>query len=75
MTVRLTHEIFASLIAEAERRGTSPAAVARAVLSEHLPPAPDYMPRDDWERRLREIATDCGVALSDDALSREELYD
>lgn len=32
------------------------------------------IPQDEWERRLRGIATDCGVILSDEALSREELY-
>ncbi|MBI2805750.1 MAG: hypothetical protein HYX68_12290 [Planctomycetes bacterium] len=32
-------------------------------------------PQDDWERRLRAIPIDCGVALSDGVLSREELYD
>jgi hypothetical protein len=33
------------------------------------------VPQDDWERRLRAIGKDCGVALSDEALSREEMYD
>lgn len=32
-------------------------------------------PQDDWERRLREAASDCGVSPPDEALSREELYD
>lgn len=38
-------------------------------------PLPLLAPRDEWERRLRAIGTDCGVSLSDEALSREELYD
>jgi predicted DNA-binding antitoxin AbrB/MazE fold protein len=29
----------------------------------------------EWLRRLRSAATDCGVSLSNEALSREELYD
>ena len=33
------------------------------------------IPQDDWERRLRAIATDCGVSLSNEALSREEMCD
>ena len=33
------------------------------------------VPQDEWERRLRGIARDCGVALSDEALGREELYE
>jgi len=32
-------------------------------------------PRDDWERRLLEAATDCGVALSDEDVSSEGLYE
>lgn len=40
------------------------------------PPTPTLLePRDEWERRLRAIATDCGVSLSNEALSREEMYD
>jgi hypothetical protein len=31
--------------------------------------------QDEWERRLREAASDCGVSLSDEALSSEGLYD
>jgi hypothetical protein len=32
-------------------------------------------PRDEWERRLRRMATDCGVSLSDEAVSSEGIYD
>jgi hypothetical protein len=32
-------------------------------------------PRDEWERRLRALAMDCGVSLSNEALSSEGLYD
>lgn len=32
-------------------------------------------PRDEWERRLLAVATDCGVSLSNEALGREEMYD
>ena len=31
--------------------------------------------QQEWLRRLRGIATDCGVSLSNEALSREEMYD
>ena len=36
---------------------------------------PPFEPRDEWERRLLALGTDCGVSLSDEALSREEMYD
>ena len=32
-------------------------------------------PRDEWERLLRSIPIDCGVSLSNEALSSEGLYD
>jgi predicted RNase H-like HicB family nuclease len=32
-------------------------------------------PRDEWERKLFAMGVDCGVSLSDSALSREEMYD
>jgi predicted DNA-binding antitoxin AbrB/MazE fold protein len=32
-------------------------------------------PRDEWERKLLEAATDCGVSLSNEALSSEGLYE
>ncbi len=31
--------------------------------------------RDEWERRLRQVATDCGTSLRDDALSSDGLYE
>ena len=42
-------------------------------IQESLPAPP--ISRDDWVRRLRAIATDCGVSLSNEALSSEGLYD
>ena len=38
-------------------------------------PAPPLQPRDEWERRLLSIATDCGVSLSNEAVSSEGLYE
>ncbi len=40
-----------------------------------LTPAELPEPRDDWERLLREAATDCGVSLSDEDLSSEGIYE
>jgi hypothetical protein len=40
-----------------------------------LAPAPAQESRDEWERRLRRAATDCGVSLSDAAVSSEGLYE
>jgi predicted DNA-binding antitoxin AbrB/MazE fold protein len=32
-------------------------------------------PQDEWERSLLGVAKDCGVSLTDSALSSEELYE
>ena len=40
-----------------------------------LPSSPAPIPHDEFVRRLRAIATDCGVSLSDEAVSSEGLYD
>lgn len=32
-------------------------------------------PQDEWERRLLELAKDCGVSLSDSAVSSDGLYE
>jgi hypothetical protein len=32
-------------------------------------------PQDEWERRLLELATDCGVSLPNAAVSSEGLYE
>ena len=45
---------------------------------ENAPPVPNkhsLQPRDEWERRLLSAASDCGVSLSNEALSSEGLYD
>ena len=78
MTITLTPDIEQILTKEAERKGTTPEALALTKLrsltfidyQNTLPP-----PRDDWERELRSIAVDCGVSLTDEQVSRESLYD
>jgi hypothetical protein len=32
-------------------------------------------PQDEWQRRLRQAASDCGVSLSDEAVSSEGIYE
>jgi hypothetical protein len=45
---------------------------ARLHLEQLTPPAKSG---DEWVRRLRQIATDCGVSLSDAAVSSEGIYE
>ena len=34
-----------------------------------------FLPRDEWGAKPLSIGTDCGVSLSDEALSSEGIYD
>lgn len=76
MVITLTPELEAVLTDAARGKGTSPEALALGALRERfMPKDASLEPRDEWERRLLAAASDCGVSLSDDALSRENIYD
>jgi hypothetical protein len=36
---------------------------------------PPVVPQDEWERKLFAAAIDCGVSVSNEALSSEGLYE
>lgn len=69
----------------AARHGRTPAEEAKAILVEALrnkcpavrapAAALQFQPQDEWERRLLGAATDCGVALSHEAVGSEGLYE
>jgi hypothetical protein len=75
MSITLPPQLEAALVEHARRRGVAPEALAVEVLRGHLLPATPPVPADEWERLLPSAATDCGSSLSDEALSREALYD
>jgi hypothetical protein len=76
MVITLGPDLAAALSELARNQGVSPEALALDALRERfLGPALRLQPRDEWERRLRSAATDCGVSLSDEAVSSEGLYD
>ena len=72
MVINLTPELEAAINEQAKRIGSTPEQVALGALLRRFI---RIEPRDDWERGLFEAASDCGVALSDEALSSEGLYD
>ena len=75
MVITLGPELDAALSERARRRGVAPEVLALDALRERfLAAAPSLGPQDDWERRLLEAATDCGVSLPDSALSSDGLY-
>jgi hypothetical protein len=80
MSINLPADLQTIIRDEALRLNTTPDQVVEQLVRRHLSMttqlAPPLLePRDDWERRLRAIAIDCGVSLSDEALSSEGLYD
>ena len=76
MVITLTPQLEAVLSEQARRRGLAPEVLALDALREHfLPISGPLEPRDEWERRLLSMAKDCGVSLTDEQLSREQMYE
>lgn len=76
MVLTIEADLEATILKQAQVTGESPEKVALKALREKFGDAPCASePRDEWERQLRRIGTPCGVSLSDEALSREEMYD
>ena len=76
MVITLTPELEAALTDLARRQGVEPETLALDTLRERFTsPVATILPRDDWERQLLGLAMDCGVSLSEVALSREQLYE
>jgi hypothetical protein len=76
MVIALGADLESALNELARKQGVAPEALALQVLRERfLNPPPQVQPRDEWERRLLEAGTDCGVVLSHEAVSSEGLYE
>ena len=76
MVITLPPELEAALTDLARRQGVEPETLALDTLRERFTsPVATILPRDDWERQLLGLAMDCGVSLSEVALSREQLYE
>jgi hypothetical protein len=76
MVLQLERDLETALNDLARKQGIAPEVLALNALRERfLAPARLPQPRDDWEQRLRSAASDCGVSLSDEAVSSEGLYD
>jgi hypothetical protein len=75
MVINLNAELEAALTGQARQRGMAPEELALQALRDRFLPRPPVEPRDEWERRLFEAATDCGVSLSNEAVSSEGLYE
>ena len=74
MVITLGPDLETVLNDLARQQGVAPETLAISVLRERLLGSSQRIePRDDWERRLLGAATDCGVALSNEALGSEGL--
>jgi hypothetical protein len=76
MVITLTPDLENALSGVAQRQGVSPEELALKALRERFLSSPlAVQPQDEWERRLLGAASDCGVALSNEAVSSEGLYE
>jgi hypothetical protein len=75
MVITLDPELETALREIARCQGIAPEALAINALRQRFVPPATLQPRDEWERRLLEAASDCGIALSNEAVSSEGLYD
>ena len=72
MVITLSPELESALNEQARRQGVAAELLALQALRERfLEQSALGPPRDEWERRLLGLAKDCGVSLSNAALSRE----
>jgi hypothetical protein len=76
MVITLGPELEKALNELARQRGVAPEVLALEALRDRfLAPTRPNQAEDEWVRRLRQVATDCGVALSDAAVSSEGIYE
>lgn len=83
MTIQLPSDIESTVMGEAVRLGVTPESLVEEAVRARFPATttspretvPFIEPIDDWERRLLAIAVPCDVVLTDEAMSREYLYD
>ena len=76
MVITLGPELENALNKAARQQGVAPEVLAIEVLRQRfLAPTPADESQDEWVRRLRRVASDCGVSLSDAAVSSEGIYD
>ena len=76
MVITLECDLESALKDLAHQQGVAPEVLAlNALRDRFLAPARRFQPQDEWERRLLGAATDCRVALSHEAVSREGLYE
>ena len=74
MVLNISSELEAVLNETASRQGVTAEELAIKTLKDRFI-RPRIEPRDEWGRILLRAASDCGVSLSNEAVSSEGLYD
>ena len=76
MILEINGELEAAIAEAASRAGTTTEELAlRYLNSAFSKPTQPYMPRDEWERQMFSIISDCGVSLPDSVLCSDGYYD
>jgi hypothetical protein len=74
MVLNLSSDLEAVLNEAASRQGVTAEELAINALKDRFA-RPLVQPRDDWGRKLLAASCDCGVSLSNEAVSSEGIYD
>jgi hypothetical protein len=76
MVITLTPELETTLNELARRQGVAPETLALKALRDCLISlTKKHEPRDEWERMIVAVRTNCGVSLPHSALSSDGLYE
>jgi hypothetical protein len=76
MVITLAPEIEAGLNDLASRQGVPPDVLVLEILRDRLRALnKECEPRDEWERLIKNVGTNCGISLPHSALSSEGLYE
>ena len=75
MVIKVDADLEAALKDAASQKGLPAEVLAIDALRDRFLAATPPKMNDEWERRLLQVATDCGISLSHDAVSSEGLYE
>jgi hypothetical protein len=76
VVIKRTPELESDLSELARRRGVATEVLVLGALRDWLISVSNaVMPKDEWESRILQAATNCGISLPDEAVSSERLYE
>ena len=76
MTITLPPDLESAVVQRARENGISAEALVISAVRAQMDESPRLpQPRDDWERLVLSLGTNCGVSLPPEALTSEGLYE